>query len=159
MPHYDDDQPTLWDDVYKAVEVLLQQDGDDFTIKELDQELVNEEEIERLAKRVRTRPALVVAVGDPTANDQDSTHEVSKESLPIEVIVAVSNLRSQRAQLNQARRIAQKVRALIQGEGFSSANTSKAVFTFENTEHLGTSRDLTLYSVMFRVEYSTAFTP
>lgn len=145
----------LWDDIYRAAEEYLTRGDDKFFVKQLDDELVSEDAIERLAKNVRTTPYLIVSVGDPTATDYDSTYEVSAISVPVEVIVAVSDLSSQAKQIRRAREIAMRVKKLLQAQGYESEDESLSIFIWVGDEHLGTSRELTLYSVMFRVDTHT----
>lgn len=145
----------IWDDVYEMAKFYLSQGPEKVEIEEMDDQIVSKESIERLAKQVRVKPYFIVAVGDPTATDYDSTGETTNISVPVEVIVAVSDLSSQRKQLNRARELVTRVRQLLQAKAFESDDASRAIFVWQSDEHLGTSRSLTLYSVLFRVDTTT----
>jgi hypothetical protein len=116
-------------------------------------ELVDEDSVKEVARDVAARPALLISVGDPDVlpDSYDSTYRVSTDSIPLEIIVAYSNLRDPAIQKEECRAIAFEVRRALQGVKFEAPQMAEAVFVTEGLEHIGTTKGLTLYSVMMRL--------
>jgi hypothetical protein len=124
----------------------------EYHVKEMEYELASVDNVEKTALKVRSRPYALVSLGDPEAIDQDDTLRTTDETISLEVVVAVSELRNELLQKRRARAYCMDVRNRLQGRSFQGIDkVSTVVVAFESMQHIATTTGLTLYSTIFRV--------
>lgn len=119
-----------------------------------DQDVATEEGVKKVAARIVQRPNVIINVGEPSAipDTLDSTARVNKDTVPVEILVAVSELRDMREQMKKARLMSWIIRKNLQGVTFHGDVFPDAAFVFVAMQHLGSTKGMTMFSVIFRVE-------
>ena len=116
-------------------------------------ELANAANVKRLHSQLGIKPVALVDVGEPSAEPalRDTTGQVTRDTVPVQVIVAWKNLRDPMVQKRECRDWAWAIRRLFQGGRFEADNFTNAQVVFINLTHNGTTDGMTLYSVWFEV--------
>lgn len=151
-----------YDELVEACRTLLSRDQADklaYDVAEYSYELATADNIVALAKRRTVKPLLLINVGDPLAAGEDTTGRVWTENVPVEIIVAAVDLRSVDHQLRKARALAQHARTKLSGQMFTGEAIGSATFAWQGNTHIGTTKELTLYAVLFTAKCVTSVDP
>lgn len=108
-----------------------------------------EEVVRERAARVSVAPQLFVWIGAPSATSTSSDLLGSQDEIPIVIVVAASDLSSVAEQHAKARDIAWNVRRALQGARVALPCASDGFLRFVAEEHVGTDKNMTIYSVQF----------